>query len=108
MKTNDTAMKNDFFSLFDSFGLSLKYLLNGFIGGFVWAIYKKLKFWESVRQVIVGSVVSGFVTPFIAERTSLKDAGFISFVVGMIGMVLIEIIYKWMVGKLKLLFSNED
>src|SRR5260221_1057649 len=99
MKSNQITMRNYIFSTLSSIGLSLKYLINGFIGGFVWAIYKKYKFWESVRQVIVGSLVSGFMTPFIAEKTSINDAGFISFGIGMIGMVAIEVIYKWFVGK---------
>lgn len=108
MKSNQLEMRNDILTTLSSIGLSLKYLINGFIGGFVWAVHKKLKFWESVRQVIVGSIVSGFATPFIAEKFSLKDAGFISFVVGMIGIVLIEVLYKWTIGKMKLLFSNEE
>src|SRR6266699_3556261 len=103
MKTSET-MRNNVFDFFDEIGLAWKYLLNGIIGGLVWAIYKKTKFWESIRQMFVGGIVSGFTTPFIVERTSLKEAGFISFVVGMIGMVVIEVIYKWAVGKLKLLF----
>lgn len=107
MKTSST-MRNDIFNFFDQIGLGWKYLLNGLIGGFVWAIYKKIKFWESIRQMLVGGIVSGFTTPFIAERTSLNSAGFISFVVGMVGMVIIEVIYKWAVAKLKLLFSNAE
>jgi len=107
MKTSAT-MKNEFFSLFEQLGLAWKYLLDGLIGGLVWSVYKKSKFWESVRQIFVGGVVSGFTTPFIVEKTSLSDAGFISFVVGMIGMVIIEVVYKWGVGKLKLLFSNAE
>jgi len=106
MKTNET-MRNEFISVLDQLGLAWKYLLNGFIGGLVWAIYKKSKFWESIRQVFVGAMASGYTTPFIAKRLSLQDAGFISFVIGMIGMVIVEIIYKWGVGKLKLLFSSE-
>lgn len=101
-------MKNDFFSFFDQLGLVEKYLVNGSIGGLVWAIYKKSNFWQAVRQIFVGGIVSGYATSFIIERMSSKDAGFISFVVGMIGMVLIEVLYKWLVGKLKLLFNNEE
>jgi hypothetical protein len=106
MKTN-TVMKNEIVSFLAQLGLAGKYLINGFIGGFVWSVYTKSNFWESVRRVIVGGLVSGYTTPFIVEKTSVKDAGFISFVVGMIGMVLIDYIYKWLVGKLKLLFSNQ-
>jgi hypothetical protein len=107
MKTNAT-MRNDIFGFFDQLGLVWKYLVNGFVGGLVWAVYKKSKFWEGIRQVFVGGLVSGYATPFIVERTSVKDAGFISFVVGMIGMVLIEVLYKWAGNKLKLLFSNQE
>jgi len=107
MKTS-TAMRNDIFSVFEQLGIAGKYLINGLVGGLVWSIYKKAKFWEAVRQIFVGGIISGYATPFIAERLSLKDAGFMSFVIGMIGMVIIEIVYKWAVGKLKLLFSNTD
>jgi len=98
-------MKNDYFTIFDQLGLVWKYLINGLIGGLVWSIYKKSKFWEAIRQVFVGGIVSGYATPFIATKTSISYAGFISFVMGMIGMVLIELIYNWGVKKLKLLFS---
>jgi|GEM_PF-3029762 hypothetical protein len=104
MKTSAT-MKNDYFTIFDQLGLVWKYLINGLIGGLVWSIYKKSKFWEAIRQVFVGGIVSGYATPFIATKTSISYAGFISFVMGMIGMVLIELIYNWGVKKLKLLFS---
>jgi hypothetical protein len=94
-------MKNDMISLLTELGLAWKYFINGFIGGFVWSVYKKLKFWEAIRQILVGSFVSGYATPFIVEKTSVNDAGFISFVVGMIAIVVVEIIYKWAVKKLK-------
>jgi len=106
MKTNAT-MKNEMFSLFDQLGLGWKYLVNGLIGGLVWAIYKKSNFWNAVRQVFVGGIVSGYATPFVAERTSINYAGFISFVLGMIGMVLVDITYKWAVKKMKLLFNGK-
>lgn len=104
MKSNGT-MKNDFLSFFAQLGLVWKYVVNGAVGGLVWSIYKKSKFWEAFRQVFVGSIVSGYATPFIVEQFSVKDAGFISFVVGMIGMVIVEIIYKWGAKKIKLLFN---
>ena len=101
-------MRNDFFSFFDQLGLVGKYLVNGSIGGLVWSIYKKANLWQAIRQIFVGGIVSGYTTSFIIERMSGKDAGFISFVVGMIGMVFIEVLYKWTVSKLKLLFSNQE
>lgn len=101
-------MKNDIFSALEQFGLIGKYLFNGLVGGLIWAIYKKAKFWEAIRQVFVGGIVSAYTTPFIAEKLSLKDAGFISFVIGMIGMVIVEIIWKWGVSKLKLIFNSEE
>lgn len=98
-------MKNDLVGFFAQLGIVWKYVVNGAIGGLVWSIYKKSKFWEAFRLVFVGSIVSGYATPFIIEETSVKDAGFISFVVGMIGMVIVESIYKWAYKKIKLLFN---
>lgn len=98
-------MKNEIFNLLTPIGVAWKYLLNGLIGGFVWALYKKSPFWEAVRQIFIGGIVSAFVTPFIAEKTSINYAGFISFVLGMIGMVVIDIVYKWAINKIKLFFS---
>jgi hypothetical protein len=107
MKTISTTMKSDFVNFLDQLGIVWKYLINGLVGGAVWSIYKKSKLGEALRQVVVGGIISGYATAYIAEKTSPNAAGFISFVVGMIGMVLIEVLYKWGVGKLKLLFSNE-
>jgi len=100
-------MRNNFLTFLGQLGIfwPWKYLSNGLIGGFVWALYKKLKFWDSVRQIFVGGIVSAYSTPVIASKFSLQDAGFISFVVGIIGLVLIEVLYKWAVKKIKLLFE---
>lgn len=98
-------MRYDFFAFFDRIGLIPSYLLNGFVGGLVWAVYNKSKFWESVRQVFIGMIVSGYCTPFIIEKTSINYAGFISFSLGVVGMVLVELLYGWAVKKLKLLFG---
>jgi hypothetical protein len=101
-------MKNDFLSFFDQLPAVLKYAVNGLVGGFVWALYKKLKFWAALRQIVIGAILSAYSTPFIASKTSLSTAGFTSFVIGIIGMSLIEILYKWAVGKLKILFDNNE
>lgn len=99
--------ENDVISFLESLGLGWKYLVNGLIGGFIWSIHKKSKFWEAVRQVFTGGIVSGYFTPFIIEKTSVNYAGFISFIIGMIGMVVVDVVYKWAVSKFKLLFSSE-
>ena len=102
-----THMKNDFINFLNQLGVEWKFVINGLIGGAVWSLYKKADFWSSVRQIVIGGVVSGYTTPFILEHTSPGSAGFISFTLGIIGMVLIDMIYKWGVDKLKILFSND-
>lgn len=85
----------------DSLGIGYKYLINGFIGAFVWSMYKKLKFWEALRQIIIGSLVAGYVTPLIAygEKIAPEYMAALSFIVGMMGMILIDSVYKWLKDK---------
>lgn len=104
MKTYKVDMKNEIVNFLNELGFGYKFLINGFIGGLVYAIYKKSKFWDSVRQVFVGSIVSAYITPIIAEKLSLTYVGFLSFTIGMVGMVVVDLIYKWIVKKIKLLF----
>lgn len=103
-----TIMKNDFVAFLSQLGVEWKYVINGLVGGAVWSLYKKADFWSSVRQIVIGGIVSGYTTPFILEKTSPNSAGFISFTLGIIGMVLIDLIYKWGVEKLKALFGSKQ
>jgi hypothetical protein len=96
-------MKYNFLAFLDDLGLVWKYALNGFIGGFIWSMYKKSKFWEAFRQVVIGGVVSGYFTPVIVAKTDmdLSLIGFTSFVIGMLGMVIVDSIYKYLLGVIK-------
>jgi hypothetical protein len=102
MKTQ-TVMKNSFIEFLDSLGLMWNFALNGLIGGIVWSIYKKSKFLEAIRQMLVGSMIAGYLTPVIKSKTGMSDElmGCTSFVVGMLGMVIVDSIYKYAVGLIK-------
>lgn len=110
-------MKNTIFSLFNDLGLVWKYAINGLIGGFIWSLYKKSQFWEALRQIIIGGVVSGYFTPVVVAKSNmdLSLIGFTSFIIGMLGMVIIDSAYKYALGNykkwtliLKILFSKDD
>lgn len=90
-------MRNDFVEFLAGLGLYWKYAINGLVGGLIWSIYKKSKFWEAFRQVIIGGVVSGYFTPAIVAKTKmdLSFVGFTSFVIGMLGMVVVDSIYSY-------------
>jgi len=94
-------MKFDIVKFLENLGIGYKYLINGFIGAIVWSIYKKLRFIEAVRQIIIGSLVAGYITPMIAygERIAPEYMAALSFVVGMLGMIIIDSIYKWVKDK---------
>lgn len=96
-------MKYDIFRLLDDLGLVWKYALNGLIGGLIWSMYKKSKFWEAFRQVVIGGVVSGYFTPVIVAKThmDMSFVGFTSFVIGMLGMVIVDSMYKYLVKLIK-------
>lgn len=96
-------MKYDFLKFLDDLGLVWKYALNGFIGGLIWSMYKKSKFWEAFRQIIIGGIVSGYFTPVIVAKTGmdLSYIGFTSFVIGMLGMVIVDSLYKYLAGLIK-------
>ena len=64
-------MKDNFFDLLNELGIVWKYALNGLIGGFIWSMYKKSKFWIGVRQVVIGGVVSGYFTPVIVSKSNM-------------------------------------
>ena len=84
--------------------LSVKYLINGIVGATVWSIYKKSKFLDALRQIFVGGIIAGYATPIIADKLSAPFVGFLSFTVGMTGMIVIDVIYNWFIKKIKLLF----
>lgn len=97
-------MKFDILHFLDELGLVWKYAINGLIGGLIWSMYKKSNFWESFRQIFIGGVVSGYFTPVIVFKAEMKDMsliGFTSFVVGMLGMVIVDSIYKYAVRLIK-------
>ena len=96
-------MKYDIFTLLDSIGFIWKYAINGLVGGLIWSMYKKSKFWEAFRQIIIGGVVSGYFTPVIILKSNMDMSlvGFTSFVVGMLGMVIVDSLYKYIVKTIK-------
>lgn len=96
-------MKFDVLKFLEDIGIGYKYLINGFIGAILWAAYKKLKFWEAMRQILIGSIMAGYVTPLIAykENIPVEMSAGLSFIVGMMGMVIIDSIYKYVVKKAK-------
>lgn len=98
----ETTMKTDFFQVLQTLGISWQNLVNGLIGGLVWSVYKRSKFYVALRQIFIGGIVSAYVTPFVASKTNLPATGFLSFVIGMIGMVVLDTLYNWAVKKIKL------
>lgn len=96
-------MQNSFLGFLDHLGLIWRYAINGLIGGFIWSLYKKSKFIESFRQIITGGVVSGYFTPVIVHKVHMDMSfiGFTSFVIGMLGMVIIDTVYKYGVAILR-------
>lgn len=108
-------MKFNLLDFLADLGLVWKYALNGLIGGLIWSMYKKSKFWEAFRQIIIGGVVSGYFTPVIVAKTNMEMSlvGFTSFVIGMLGMVILDSLYKYVMANykkwgliLKLIFTN--
>jgi hypothetical protein len=96
-------MRFDLLKFLDDIGIGHKYLLNGFIGAFVWSIYKKLRLLEAVRQILIGSIVAGYVTPLVAykEQIPIEYMAALSFIIGMMGMIIIDSAYKYIANKIK-------
>lgn len=92
-----------FLEFLNDLGIGWKYLLNGFIGAVVWSIYKKLRLIEALRQILIGSIVAGYITPLIAykEAIPIEYMAALSFIIGMMGMIIIDGIYKYIAGKIK-------
>lgn len=98
-------MRIEFVNLLNQLGLAWTDLCNGFIGATIWAIHKKTKFWAAVRQIFIGGTVAGYSTPFLSKEFSIKETGFFSFVIGIVGLVVLENVYQWASKKIKLLFN---
>lgn len=96
-------MKQLSLDFLNDLGLVWKYAINGLIGGLIWSMYEKSKFWVAVRQIIIGGIVSGYTTPAIVTYTKmdLSFVGFTSFVIGMLGMVIIDSTYKRIIKLIK-------
>lgn len=115
-------MKNEFVNFLsavaqflENLGIFWKYVINGLIGATIWSIYKKDKFLTAIRQILIGGIVSGYFTPVIVAKTNLSMSyvGFTSFVTGMLGMVIIDSLYKYAVSNftkwkqaVKIIFSS--
>lgn len=102
MKKGEYVEMN-FFDFLNEVGIGYKYLLNGFIGAVVWSIYKKLKLIEALRQILIGSIVAGYITPLIAykEAIPIEYMAALSFIIGMMGMIIIDGVYKYIVNKVR-------
>ena len=100
MKNMATKMKIELLTFLESIGIGYKYLINGFIGALVWSIYKKLRILEALRQILIGSVVAGYITPLVAykEDIPIEYMSALSFIIGMMGMIIIDSIYKYIVA----------
>lgn len=96
-------MKYDLIRMIEDLGITIKFLINGLIGGFIWSLYKKSKFWEAVRQIFIGGVIAGYFTKVVANRGGIPDeaTGFTSFVIGMMGMVIVDSMYKYSATRFK-------
>jgi uncharacterized membrane protein YeaQ/YmgE (transglycosylase-associated protein family) len=101
---------NNIIKLLEETGVQYRYLINGFVGALVWSIYKKLRFMEALRQIVIGSVVAGYITPLIAykEAIPLEYMAALSFIVGMMGMVIIDSIYKFIVNKVRQIKKGKE
>lgn len=96
-------MKNDFFKMMEDLGIVFKYLINGLIGGFILSLYKRSKFFEALRQILIGGIVAGYFTPVVIEKTGMNMSfvGFTSFVIGMTGMIIIDSVYKYVASRFR-------
>lgn len=103
-------MRFDILKFLEDTGIEYRYLINGFIGALVWSLYKKLKFTEALRQILIGSIVAGYITPLVAykEAIPIEYMAALSFIVGMMGMVIIDSIYKYIVNKIKELKKGQE
>lgn len=93
----------NFLEFLNDLGIGWRYLLNGLIGAIVWSIYKKLRLVEALRQILIGSIVAGYVTPLIAykEAIPIEYMAALSFIIGMMGMIILDGIYKYIVNKVR-------
>jgi hypothetical protein len=103
-------MRYDVLRFLQDTGIEYRYLINGFIGAIVWSLYKKLKFTEALRQILIGSIVAGYITPLVAMKESIpiEYMAALSFIIGMMGMVIIDSIYKYIVNKVKELKRGKE
>lgn len=67
-------------------------LISGLVGAIAWSLYKKQNLWVAIRNIISGSLASVFLTPTVAEILKLNE-NFLSFIIGIVGMTLIEEIF---------------
>lgn len=96
-------MNFNFFDFLNEVGIGYKYLINGFIGAVIWSVYKKLRLIEALRQILIGSIVAGYITPLVAykEAIPIEYMAALSFIIGMMGMIIIDGIYKFIANKIK-------
>ena len=96
-------MKNNVVDFLQAIGISWSSAISGVVGGAVLSIYRKDNFWNSVRNIFTGGVVSGYFTPVLQNYYSVNPQfiGFISFVCGIVGMVVIDCIYKYISSNTK-------
>jgi hypothetical protein len=109
MKKGEYVNMN-FFDMLNELGIGWRYVLNGFIGAVVWSIYKKLRLIEALRQILIGSIVAGYITPLIAHKEAIpiEFMAALSFIIGMMGMIIIDGIYKYIANKVKLLRKGKE
>jgi hypothetical protein len=84
-RQSDLNMKFDVLKFLEDTGIGYRYLINGFVGALIWSLYKKLRFIEAMRQIIIGSIVAGYITPLVAYKESIpiEYMAALSFIIGM-------------------------
>jgi hypothetical protein len=102
MKKGELYM-NNFFEVLSDMGIGYRYLINGFVGAMVWSLYKKLRLIEALRQILIGSIVAGYITPLVAykEAIPIEYMAALSFIIGMMGMIILDGVYKYIVGRIR-------
>lgn len=108
MRNSISIMKDTLLKFLNEIGIVWQYLLSGVLGAAVWSIHKKKKFWDSVRNIISGGIVSSYATPFIANKVDV-NLSFLGFLVGIVGMNVLDELYLVIVknrGKLRDIFKT--
>lgn len=101
-------MKNIMIKILEEIGVAWQYAISGVLGAFAWSVHKKKKFWDGLRNIFCGGVVSAYATPFLANNLNV-NLSFLGFLVGIVGMNVLDEMYLLVVknkGKLQEIFKT--